>query len=109
MKLPLKEGHPDLPTNYTTSLRCLKNQVARLQREPEILAEYAAIIEEQLHTGVIERVVELEAAPKVHYLTHPAVVRKEAMTTKVRIVYNASSKSTKTGISLNDYCMWVCH
>ena len=66
VKLPWKEGCPDLPTNYTTTLRRLRNQVARLEREPEILAEYAAIIDEQLHTGVIERVVELEAAPKVH-------------------------------------------
>ena len=54
VKLPWKEGHSD----YTTSLRRLKSQVARLEREPEILAEYAAIIEEQLHAGVIERVVE---------------------------------------------------
>ncbi|XP_074623309.1 uncharacterized protein LOC141881432 [Acropora palmata] len=106
VKLPWKEGHPDLPTNYTTSIRRLKSQVARLEREPEILAEYAAIIEEQLHSGVIERVVELEAAPKVHYLPHQAVVRKEATTTKVRIVYDASSKSTKTGASLND-CLHV--
>ena len=60
------------------------------------------IIEEQLHAGVIERVVELQAAPKVHYLPHQAVVRKEATTTKVRIVYDASSKSSKTGTSLND-------
>ena len=87
VKPPWKEGCPDLPTNFTTSLRCLKSQVARLEREPEILAEYAAIIDEQLHTGVIERVVELEVALKVHYLPHQAVVRKEATTTKVRIVY----------------------
>ena len=77
-----------------------------MEREPEILAGYAAIIDEQLHTGVIERVVELEVAPKVHYLPHQAVVRKEAKTMKVRIVYDASSKATKTGTSLND-CLHV--
>ena len=106
VKLPWKEGHPELPTNYATSLRRLKTQVARLEREPDVLTEYATIIEEQLHAGVIERVVELEMAPKVHYLPHQAVVRKEATTTKVRIVYDASSKATKTGTSLND-CLHV--
>ena len=35
VKLPWKEGHPDLPTNYTTSIRRLKSQVARLEREPK--------------------------------------------------------------------------
>ena len=34
------------------------------------------------------------------------MVRKEATTTKVRIVYDASSKATKTGTSLND-CLHV--
>lgn len=50
--------------------------------------------------------VELEKATKVHYLPHQAVVRKEAATTKVRIVYDASSKGEKTDTSLND-CLHV--
>ena len=106
VKLPWKTGHPELPNNYVVSLHRLKTQVARLEREPEVLREYASIIEEQLKTGVIEKVVELEKAVKVHYLPHQAVVRKEAATTKVRIVYDASSKGEKTGTSLND-CLHV--
>ena len=50
--------------------------------------------------------VELEKAEKVHYLPHQAVIRKEAATTKVRIVYDASSKEKKSGTSLND-CLHV--
>ena len=88
VKLPWKTGHPELPNNYAVSLHLLKTQVARLEREPEVLREYALIIEEQLKTGVIEKVVELEKATKVHYLPHQALVRKEAATTKVRIVYD---------------------
>ena len=37
VKLPWKEGHPKLPSNYSTSLRRLKSQVARLEKEPEVL------------------------------------------------------------------------
>ena len=66
VKLPLKEGHPELPNNYSTSLRCLKSQVARLEKEPEVLREYASIINDQLDSGVIEKVVELERGEKVH-------------------------------------------
>ena len=42
----------------------------------------------------------------MHYLPHQAVIRKEATTTKVRIVYYASSKEKKSGTSLND-CLHV--
>lgn len=49
---------------------------------------------------------ELDAADRVHYLPHDAVIRKDAKMTKVRIVYDASSKEGKDGLSLND-CLHV--
>ena len=55
VKSPSKEGHPELSTNYSTSLRRLKSQVARLEKEPEALREYASIINDQLDSGVIKR------------------------------------------------------
>ena len=68
--LPWKEGHPQLPTNYGTSLYRLRTQMRRLEKDPDILKEYGNIIEEQLQAGVIEKVAELENAPRVHYLPH---------------------------------------
>ena len=56
--------------------------------------------------GIIERVVELEKAEKMHYLPHQAVIRKEVTATKVRIVYDAFAKENKSGTSLND-CLHV--
>ena len=52
----------------------LKGQVSRLQREPGVLRKYLSIIKDQLESGVIEKVVELENADIVHYLPHQAVV-----------------------------------
>ena len=104
--LPWKEGHPELPTNYGTSLYRLRTQMQRLEKDPDILKEYGNIIEEQLRVGVIEKVAELEKAPRIHYLPHQAVVRKESATTKVRVVYDASSKESKSVACLND-CLHV--
>ena len=80
----------------------MKGQIKRLKREPEVFEEYDSIIKDQLRSGVIERVAELQGACKVYYLPHQAVIRKDAETAKLRIVYDASAKEGKNGISLND-------
>ena len=106
VRLPWKVGHATLPTNYDNSSSRLRGQVRRLRKEPGLLAEYDSIIREQLQSGIIERVPELDTADRVHYLPHHAVIRKDAVTTKVRIVYDASAKESKRGVSLND-CLHV--
>ncbi|XP_074620271.1 uncharacterized protein LOC141879055 [Acropora palmata] len=100
--LPWKQGHGPLPSNINISLSRMKGQLKRLRKEPEVLDECDSIIKEQLNSGVIEKVAELEETEKVHYLPHHAVIRRDAETTKLRIVYDASSKEGKNGTSLND-------
>ena len=106
VKLPWKEAHEPLPSNYNVSVKRLKGQLTKLRQQPDILQEYDHIIKEQLQSGIIEPVVELERSEKIHYLPHHAVVRKEAKTTKVRVVYDASCKESKNSLSLND-CLHV--
>ena len=106
VKLPWKQGHEPLPSNYRNSLSRTKGQIKRLKREPEVLEEYESNIKDQLRSGVIERVAELEGACKVHYLPHQAVIRKDAETTKLRIVYDTLAKEGKNGTSLND-CLYT--
>eukprot|EP00112_Aurelia_sp_Birch-Aquarium-sp1_P003379 Seg1377.3 transcript_id=Seg1377.3/GoldUCD/mRNA.D3Y31 product="hypothetical protein" protein_id=Seg1377.3/GoldUCD/D3Y31 len=84
----------------------MSSQLKKLRQKPEILKEYDAIIKEQLDKGIIERVTEMEQPSRVHYLPNQAVVREEAETTKVCVVYDASCKDGKKGTSLND-CLHV--
>lgn len=102
VKLPWKEGRDSLDSNYELSLARMKGQVRKLRKEPEVLQEYDSVIKDQLVSGVIERVAELEESDRVHYIPHLAVIRKEATTTKLRVVYDASAKASKGGVSLND-------
>ena len=106
VQLPWEEGHRELPTNFATSQARLKSLLSRLRKDPEILKEYGSVIKNQLEAGIIERVYELDQAGKVHYLPHQAVIRKEAETMKLRVVFDASSKEGKSGTSLND-CLHV--
>ena len=68
---------------------------------PEIL-EYASIIKQQLEEGIIEPVPERPTGKRITYIPHQPVVREEAATTKVRVVYDASAKATKGVKSLHD-------
>ena len=105
VKLPLKEKHDILPDNYDLSLARLDSQVKRLRQEPSLFEEYNQIFKEQLSQGIVEKVEDSneDSVPgTTHYLPHQAVVRKDATTTKVRVVYDASAKVKPKCPSLND-------
>ena len=106
VRLPWKDSHPTLPDNVDLSQRRLYGLLRRLRQEPRILKEYDAIIKEQLKKGIVEVVDNPwnSTSEKVHYIPHHAVIRNDKQTTKLRIVYDASSKTN--GPSLND-CLYA--
>lgn len=74
----------------------------KLKREPKLREEYNKVFEEYLSLNHMRKVNENELEnPKAVYLPHHAVVREDKETTKVRIVFDASSKGTNN-VSLND-------
>ena len=94
-----------LPDNYTAASRRLTTTIKKLKDQPEILKQYDHVIREQLQSSVVELPQDQIPQPgSVHYLPHRAVVRLDRDTTKVRVVYDASSKMF--GPSLND-CLHV--
>ena len=95
-----------LPDNYEVAVSRLNSVLKRLRRNPELLAEYNRIIEEQSSKGIISEVdsnSEIKVG-RLHFLPHRLVIREDKQTTKVRIVYDASAKST--GPSLNE-CLYA--
>ena len=102
--LPWKELHDSLPDNYQLSVNRLKGLLRRLRHTPNLLHQYHSMIQEQLAKGIIEPVDTNEVTTNlVHYLPHHGVVRTDKATTKLRIVYDASSKTS--GPSLNE-CLY---
>ena len=106
VRLPWKHSHPLLPDNHKSSLQRFHSLYDRLKQTPEILEEYDNVIKDQLQKGIVERVDEAEPGEvgKVHYLPHHVVIRRDKETTRLRVVYDASSKSN--GISLNS-CLYT--
>ncbi|CAB3994168.1 Hypothetical predicted protein, partial [Paramuricea clavata] len=97
VELPWKEHHPLLPDNYEMSRKRLWSLLERLKRDPEVLKEYDAVIKDQLTKGVVEIVQKEDIGElgKVHYIPHHAVIRRDKETTKLRIVYDASAKTSE--------------
>ena len=106
VSLPWKECHPPLPHHYELCYGRLLSLLRRLRQTPQLLAEYDSIIQDQLAKNIIEIVPEPPAitTDHTHYLPHHAVVRQDKSTSKLRIVYDASAKST--GPSLNE-CLYT--
>ena len=98
--LPWKGGHPPLPTNKSGSLKRLQQFLKKLERT-NTYDQYDAIIKEQREEGVVELAT---AEPKgtEFYIPHRAVIRENAETTKLRIVYDASARENPSQPSLND-------
>ena len=104
--LPWREDVSSIPDNYQLSLKRLNGLLRRLRQNPTLLEEYNKAIVTQLDSGIVEVVQDPTRADgeRVHYLPHHCVIRQDKETTKLRVVYDASARST--GPSLNE-CLYV--
>ena len=73
-----------------------------MKKDPKVFEECDSIVKDQLERGIIESVDTTKPVKvgEVHYLPSQVVTRQDALTTKIRIVFDASSKSN--GVCLND-------
>ena len=104
VSLPVKEWHPVIPDNFKVAKTRLNSQLNCLKSKPELFAQYNAVIKEQLNSGIIERIDEEDDDTNLgskHYTPHTGVVKQERKTTKLRVVYDASSKAAGE-VSLNE-------
>ncbi|XP_058816896.1 uncharacterized protein LOC131680194 [Topomyia yanbarensis] len=84
------------------ALRRLQATERRLARDENLRKQYTDFMEEYLHLGHMRKVEEVATdSVKRCYLPHHPVVKDSSTTTKVRVVFDASCK-TSSGLSLND-------
>lgn len=89
-------------TNRSVAENRLRRQLQRFDGQQELLQEYDRTISEYFKEGHAERVdTSREPEATVYYLPHHAVIRREAITTKIRVVFDASSHERGES-SLND-------
>ncbi|XP_059225708.1 uncharacterized protein LOC131997872 [Stomoxys calcitrans] len=102
VSLPFREGFPhSLGLGHSRKLAVAQflRSEKRLLGTPDVKAQYDAVVNEYLELGHMREVCQ---DPELgYYLPHHAVFRPESSSTKIRVVFNASSP-TSNGRSLND-------
>lgn len=94
-----------LGKSYEVAKRRLMLLIRRLEANPSLKAAYSAFIAEYLQLGHMEEVSNNPTSTTFSYfLPHHCVVRPDSLTTKLRVVFDASC-ATDSGISLNDVLM----
>lgn len=102
VRLPFKQSRKNLGDSRFRALRIINSLSKRFTNEPEYATAYYAFLREYELLGHMIRVPDSQPEPEVaYYLPHHGVFRENSSTTKLRVVFNGSSRTT-TGISLND-------
>ena len=96
----MKTWHDLLPNNECGSLQRLESLIKKLQKEPNLPAQYDKVIQDQLATGIVE--VSSDPVGREFYIPHKPVIREAAESTKLRIVFDGSARSNEKSPSLND-------
>ena len=74
-----------------------------LKKNSERFIAYDKVIQEQLKGGIVEKVLDITPQKgEWFYLPHKAIIREDTESTKLRVVYDASSKPNINEPSLNE-------
>lgn len=101
VRLPFRLTHQSLGDSRLSALRSLERVYQRIRRDSSFgelyinfMTEYEELKHMQLATHSSESISPV-------YLPHHGVLRESSTTTKLRVVFNGSSR-TSTGVTLND-------
>ncbi|XP_017791907.1 PREDICTED: uncharacterized protein LOC108573927 [Habropoda laboriosa] len=99
--LPFKDNKRNLGDSRNTALRRFHSLKNKLKSNPILKDQYTAVIQEYIDLGHLTATSNTQPG---YYLPHHAVIKESSQTTKIRVVFDGSSKSN-TGTSLNDTLM----
>ncbi|GBO32569.1 hypothetical protein AVEN_45163-1 [Araneus ventricosus] len=101
-KLLWKDDQSGLNNNYEIAKKLLFNLNDKFKRDKNLYLNYKEIIQQQLKDGIVEYAnCKPNNTYPGYFMPHHVVIREQKETTKVRICFDASSKS-KGQVSLND-------
>ena len=99
--LPFKTSPEKLGESRQAALGRLTHLQNKFKRDPEYGKQYSQVINEYLE---LNHMSPAPANTQGYYLPHHGILKDSSQTTKLRVVFDASAK-TSSGLSLNDLLM----
>ncbi|XP_076384469.1 uncharacterized protein LOC143263256, partial [Megalopta genalis] len=101
VRIPFKSNANELGTSRAQAERRLYSLERRLARYPEKRQQYTEFMSEYETLGHMSRIVEGTHEQSAYYLPHHALFKEGSTTTKLRVVFDGSAKSS-SDLVLND-------
>ncbi|GFW76396.1 DUF1758 domain-containing protein [Trichonephila clavipes] len=103
VELPWKRDSDELSDNFSLAKRRLGSLMRKMKRDKVLYSEYCKVLKNYLDVGIIEKVTNpfIPTNNPVFYLPHQVIIKNESLTTKLRLVFDASAHEEKQ-LSLND-------
>lgn len=99
-RLPFKEKVPALGESYSTALRRFRALERTLSKDSDRKHQYTNFLREYRELNHMSE-IESDCTGEGYYLPHHAILKQSSITTKLRVVFDASAK-TSNNLSLND-------
>ncbi|XP_018374037.1 PREDICTED: uncharacterized protein LOC108768190, partial [Trachymyrmex cornetzi] len=102
VKLPTNDDKiQQLGETHEIAKRRFLSLEKRLLLQPDVYAQYRKFMQEYIDLNHMRRIKPSVNHDKAYYMPHHPVFKETSTTTKLRVVFDASCKST-SGLSLND-------
>lgn len=104
MELPFREENPIIGASRHIAMRRFFNLEKKLEQNPNLKQEYHKTFTDYIKEGHMVPSTEAPGIGCEYFLPHHAVIKDSSTTTKVRVVFDGSCKSSDS-TSLNDHLL----
>ncbi|XP_034179509.2 uncharacterized protein LOC117603975 [Osmia lignaria lignaria] len=104
VRLPFNEKRDSIGESHRMALKRFYSLEKRLELSSELKNQYSVFLREYVELKHMTDITNTDDKQVGYYLPHHAVIKESSATTKVRVVFDGSAK-TSTSISLNDALM----
>ncbi|XP_017797012.1 PREDICTED: uncharacterized protein LOC108578234 [Habropoda laboriosa] len=101
VRLPFNEKKDKLGDSYKVALKRFYCLERKLEQNSELREQYNAFIEEYERLNHMTNISDTVNSQQGYYLPHHAVIKASSLTTKIRVVFDGSAK-TSSGLCVND-------